>query len=175
MKNEHYNNLIKMFKVIDENISDILDAGSGKSSLFTLTDYFNVKVDAIVFPGDTRKINSIKENVKNNYNLIELDICKKEITKKYDLVLSHLLLGEALKWNNTFDNLLEKLLNINSKYFIIYDYLEDNNINYNYLENYLLSNNFKLLYKKQFKKNEEQQFDEFIGKTYICYVIKKVM
>ncbi|MDO5569142.1 MAG: hypothetical protein Q4G04_03430, partial [bacterium] len=145
MKSEHYYNLIEVFNKLDNNIEKILDAGSGKSSLYALTEYYKTCIDAIVYPGDNRKIDSIKSNINKQYNLIEIDICKNNITKKYDLVLAHLLLGEAMKWNNKFELLLEKLLNINSKYYIIYDFLEDISIDYNYLENYLLHNNFEIV------------------------------
>lgn len=127
-----------------------------------------------MYPGDHRKINSIEENVKCGYHLIELDLCKDSITKSYDLVLAHLLLGEATKFGNDFKVLLEKLLKIDSKYFIIYDFLEDNTIDYKYLESFCLMNHFEILDNRIFKKKEEQEFKEFIGKNYKSYVLKKL-
>ena len=45
-----------------ENISNILDAGSGRTSLSIIANLFpNTHIDAVVYPGDIRKINSIKE------------------------------------------------------------------------------------------------------------------
>lgn len=170
--NEHYNNFNSLINI--ENINRILDAGSGKTSLsYLVNKYPAAMIDAIVYPGDKRKINSIKENVTGNYNLIELDLCKDKINETYDLVLAHLLLGEATKFGNDFKDLLHNLLQINSKYFIIYDFLEDDTIDYRYMENYLLENGFNVIKKILFKKIEEQQFSNFIGKNYIGYLIIK--
>lgn len=170
--NEHYHNLNKLNNL--ENITKILDAGSGRTSLGYLTSrYPKIKVDAIVYPGDIRKINSIKENIKGNYNLVELDLCSSVPELDYDLVLAHLLLGEAVKFGNCFQDLLRKLLNIKSTYYIIYDFLEDLSIDYNYLENYLNSNGYKIINKLIFAKEQAQQFNEFVGKNYIGYLIKK--
>lgn len=169
---EHLNNLNKMRNL--ENINNILDCGSGKTSLTYLTKkYSHANIDAIVYPGDMRKINAIKENVNGNYNLIELDICKTKIEKNYDLVLAHLLIGEATTFNNTSEDLIDKLLDIDSKYFLILDYLEDNSINYDYLYN-RINENFKILDEKEFLKKEPQQFNSFIGKTYKAILIEKV-
>jgi hypothetical protein len=86
--------------------------------------------------------------------------------------LAHLLLGEATKFNNTFEDLLEKLLKIKSTYYVIYDFKEDNTLDFNYLEQYLKDNNFEILNKKEFLKQEPQQFTNFLGSTYIAYLIK---
>lgn len=171
--NEHINNLNKLNEL--KNINKILDAGSGKTSLgYLTTKYSQIKIDAIVFPGDLRKINSIKENIKGNYNLIELDLCKNQLNEDYDLVLAHLLLGEAIKFGNSFKHLLHSLLSLKSQYFIIYDFKEDLSVDYNYLEYYLNNEGFEIIKKLIFKKAEKQIFTEFIGKNYIGYLIKKL-
>lgn len=170
--NEHYHNLNKLNNL--DNITKILDAGSGRTSLGYLTSkYPYIKIDAIVYPGDLRKINSIKEKVEGNYNLIELDLCHQTLNTTYDLVLAHLLLGEAVIFGNKFKDLFHSLLNIKSNYYIIYDFLEDPSIDYNYLENYLKSNGFKIINRLTFPKEQAQTFNNFIGQTYIGYLIKK--
>lgn len=169
---EHFNNLDELINL--KNINNILDAGSGRTGLsYLITKFSNSNIDAIVYPNDLRKINSIKESVDGNYNLIEMNICKNNISKKYDFVLAHLLLGEATFFNNTLYDVLKSLLSINSTYYLIYDYKEDNTIDYDYLESYLKNNNYIILSKKEFKKIEPQQFKYFLGKTYIGYFIKK--
>lgn len=173
MDNENYNNLICVYKNIPNQINNILDAGSGRSSLSSLIDYYNKNIDAIIYPNDDRKKDSIAKNVKGTYNLLEMDICTKDIEKKYDLVLAHLLLGEAITWGNSFESLLRHLLSIDSKYYIIYDYLEDPSIDYKYLELYLKDNNYIIKNKSFFKKNEPQDFTSFIGKTYISYIVER--
>ena len=168
---EHFNNLNSIINL--KEINNILDSGSGRTSLNYLINTFpNANIDAVVFPGDYRKINSIKENVQGTYNLIETDLCKNNVSKEYDLVLAHLLLGEATKFNNTFEDLLEKLLKIKSTYYVIYDFKEDNTLDFNYLESYLQNNNFEIIDKKEFPKQEPQQFTNFLGSTYIAYLIK---
>ncbi len=169
---EHFKNLNEFQNL--ENIKKVLDAGSGKTSLSYLINKFsNATIDAIVYPGDERKIGTIREKVKGNYNLMELDFCKEEILKSYDFVLAHLLLGEATKFGNHFQDLLHKLLKIKSPYFLIYDILEDTSIDYNYLEKCFSLNNFEILEKKIFKKSKEQAYGDFIAKNYVAYLIKK--
>jgi hypothetical protein len=65
-----------LFERIEGRVENVLDVGSGRTSIFYLTDRFkNVTVEGIVYPGDDRKISPIKECVKNdNYKLIETDI-----------------------------------------------------------------------------------------------------
>lgn len=111
----------------------ILDAGSGRTSLFFLTTNFpNSEITAIVFPGDERKKKGINRDVKElNYVLKEIDIQDYKQTEKFDIVLSHLLLGEATKFaNNSFESVLEALLNINTKYLIIIDIENDPDIDF---------------------------------------------
>ncbi|MDD4188177.1 MAG: hypothetical protein PHX04_05435 [Bacilli bacterium] len=88
---EHHNNLNQLLNL--DNINKVLDAGSGRTSLnYLINKYPNAKIDAIVYPGDDRKITSIKENVKGKYTLKEIDLCKESLDEDYDLVLAHLLL-----------------------------------------------------------------------------------
>jgi hypothetical protein len=176
INSEHSILLGRSFSHIFGNIQKILDAGSGKTSLSILCNYYKTaEIDAIIFPGDTRKKNSIIENdFQERVNLMELNICKNNIIDNYDLVLAHLLLGEALKWNNNVETLLEKLLCIESKYFVIYDYKEDDTINYSYVENYFKENGYTIVCKDEQIKQIPQKFVTFVGKTYISYVIKKI-
>ena len=171
--NEHVILLSKLFSIINKNsIKNILDAGSGRTSLNDLAEQFpNAKIDAIVYYGDERKKKSIYENVKSrNFELIEKDIVKDTITKKYDLVLAHLLLGEALTWGNTVEELLDNLLNIETKYLIIVDIKEDVSIDYEYLEA-TINKKYKIIKKEEIRKEEPQVFKNFISKNYVGYVV----
>lgn len=169
---EHHNNLNKLFDL--DNINKILDAGSGRTSLnYLISKYPNAEIDAVVYPGDNRKINSIKENVSGKYNLKELDICKDDIDGTYDLVLAHLLLGEASKFNNDFKDLFHKLMCINSKYFLIYDFKEDPKVDFDYINKYIKVNGFEYLDSSRFFKSEPQQFSDFLGENYEAYLIRK--
>jgi hypothetical protein len=174
---EHWQLLSKAYEKINSlKINKILDAGSGKTSLSSLLEYFrNAYIEAITYPNDTRKINSIKENIiSKRYKLIEMDICKNKFDCKYDLVLSHLLLGEAVKWGNNFYDLFHKLLNINSEYFIIFDIMEDPSVDYEYIKDYVKNNNYKLIYYDKINKLEPKVYDDFISKTYSIYLIKRI-
>lgn len=174
--NEHWTFLKKFFIKLNKNeIKSILDAGSGKTSLNSLLLYFNNShIDAVIFPGDDRKKNPIELNIiSDRYKLMEKDLCLDNIYQTYDLVLAHLLLGEAIKWGNTFEGVLKSLLNIKGKYFIIVDLLEDNTIDYNLLEEYLLNNNFKIIMKKTTKRKKSVPIGNFVSKTFIGYLIEK--
>lgn len=174
-QSEHYKLLSDLVKGIEkEQINKILDAGSGKTSLNILSDLFpNAQIDGVVFYNDIRKINSIKENVSNTrYTLIEKDICKDELDKSYNLVLAHLLLGEATKWGNTVEELTDKLLSIQSNYFIIFDIKEDATIDYKRLEK-RFQQNFIIIKKEEILKENPQEYDDFISKTYIAYLLKR--
>ncbi len=179
-KSEHITILEQLFESLPSKsgIKRILDAGSGKTSLNCLLDYYpDATVDAVVFPGDERKIKSVTENVKGeNFRLIEKDICSDSLPGEYDLVLAHLLLGEAVKWGNSFSDLLDSLLSIKTRYLVIVDFLEDPSVNYSFLEEDLKRNNRKILNKIQIAKQEPQEFtgkkgQEFVGKTYVGYAI----
>lgn len=160
-----------------DKIRTVLDAGSGKTSLvLILSGFKNAVVDAVVYPGDIRKINSIFENIpySDNYRLIECDLCKEKVQKNYDLVIVYLLLGEATKFGgNTFEGLFTKLMSINFKYLILIDYLEDTAVDYPYIERYVESHQFNIIKKTKVENKEPQHFDDFNGNHNIGYLIQK--
>ena len=124
-----------LFEKIEGKVENVLDIGSGRTSIFYLTDRFkDVVVEGVVYPGDIRKIGPIKENVKNNnYKLIETDILDFNSEKEYDVVLAHLFLGEAEKFvSNKFEAILAKLFEIPTRYLILVNLFRDN-INYSLL------------------------------------------
>ena len=127
-------NLIKPLKNVE--IKKIIDAGSGKTSASIMLKYFPLaKLDAIVYPGDNRKKNPIENAIgSKRLEVVEADICSTCFRKKYDLCLAHLSLGEAHNFGNHFSDLFHQLMDIRSKYFIIYDILEDPAVHYRYME-----------------------------------------
>lgn len=174
-ENEHFTLLNKLYKNIQtDQIKRILDCGTGKTSLSSLLENFkNSSIDAIVYYNDQRKLSSIRENISSKRtNIIEKDICKDTITKQYDLVLAHLLLGESIKWGNTFEDVFKSLININKQYLIIVDFKEDPTVNYEYLNKYLNENNYEIISIIEQCKTLPQKFTHFMGKTYIGYVIR---
>ncbi len=110
----------------------ILDAGSGRTSLYFLTNRFpNSRITAVVYPGDRRKADSIRRFVPSaNYVLEETDIRNLDKDEKSDIALAHLLLGEAKLFGNTFNDVLSSLFSLNSDYLAIVDVLEDSEIDY---------------------------------------------
>jgi len=134
---EHYVTHKKILEALFANFDAagnyrILDAGSGRTSLYFLTTTFpNASITAIVYPGDERKIRGIREFVPaKNYVLSEIDIKDFKSETRFDIVLAHLLLGEATKFGNSFDSVLNALFSINTSYWVIVDVLEDQGVNY---------------------------------------------
>lgn len=162
---KHDQNLDSLMEL--DNITNILDARSGRTSLnFLINKYPKATIDAIVVPGDHRTIKSIQKNVSGKYHLKELDLFNIEMNKGYDLVLAHLLLGEAKMSENKLEEFIEKLLSIHSKCFVIYDLKEDLSINYKYLEKYLRENDFQIMHFKTFETKEQP--------NYVAYVIRRL-
>ena len=146
------------------NISHILDAGSGRASLSTIISSFQkVSVDAIVYPGDKRKLNTIRDMQSDQVIVVEQDICETPVTAHYDLVVAHLLLGEASKFGNTFQDLLQNLLSIQSRYYIIIDYLEDPAVDADAIRTYCESIDLKVWKYICAENSEPQVWDDFIG------------
>ena len=162
--------------VKDENIISILDAGSGRTSLSVIADIFpDASIDAVIYPGDTRKINSISGIVEQNGNIcpVERDICSDSIDKEYDLVVAHLLLGEAAKFGNTFEDLLEKVAAIRYRYLIIIDYLEDPAVDENRISEMCDLNSLTVLYRSYYTNEDPQVWDDFTGLHNFGYLIKR--
>lgn len=164
-------NLIK-----GENITSILDAGSGRTSLSIIVNLFpDTPIDAVIYPGDLRKTNSIKEITAHNKNIrvIEKDICGDTVIKKYDMVIAHLLLGEAAMFGNVFEDLLEKVITMKYKYLIIIDYLEDPAVKENDIVEMCKKNNLTIVYKSYFTNPKPQIWEDFTGIHNFGYLIKR--
>lgn len=114
----------------------ILDAGSGRTSLSFLSKQFpESKITAIIYPGDERKRSGINESVKTkNYVLQEADLHRFKQKTKFDIVLAHLLLGEATKFSKKpFVKMVESLFKIKTDYLVLIDILDDPVVDYNIL------------------------------------------
>lgn len=133
----HINLLGKLFSGVDEKFaSKILDAGSGRTSLTFLTNNFpKSQITAVIYPGDERKKGGIAESVEaDNFVLREVDIHEFDTTEQFDIVLAHLLLGEAVKFSKEpFGKMLETLFSIDTKYLAIIDVLDDPQVDYRLL------------------------------------------
>ena len=159
-----------------ENITSILDAGSGRTSLSIIANAFpNTLIDAVVYPGDQRKINSIKEIADNNENisLIEKDICCDSVVKEYDIIIAHLLFGEAAKFGNTFEDLLKKVVTMQYKYLIIIDYLEDPAVKEKEIIDVCEEYNLTIVYKSYVTNEKPQVWEDFVGTHNFGYLIKR--
>ena len=160
-----------------ENITSVLDAGSGRTSLSIIANAFpNTPIDAVVYPGDQRKINSIKEMTDNNKNisLIEKDICRDSVIKEYDIIIAHLLLGEATKFGNSFEDLLEKVVVMKYKYLIIIDYLEDPAVKENGIIDMCKKYGLTIVYKSYVTNEEPQIWEDFVGTHNFGYLLKRL-
>lgn len=169
------NNFLELIK--REDITSILDAGSGRTSLSIIVNSFpNTPVDAVVYPGDIRKISSIKEIAEHNENIsvVEKDICGDTVAKAYDIIIAHLLLGEAAKFGNSFEALLEKVITMKYKYLIIIDYLEDPAVNENDIMKMCEKYDLIVVRKSLFTNQEPQVFENFTGVHNFGYLIKRL-
>lgn len=159
-----------------EKITSMLDAGSGRTSLSIITSSFpDTSIDAVIYPGDIRKINSIKEITDHNKNIsvIEKDICSDTDIKAYDVIIAHLLLGEAAKFGNSFEDLLKKTITMKYKYLIIIDYLEDPAVKEKEIINMCEKYNLTIVYQSYFNNQEPQVWEDFTGVHNFGYLIKR--
>ena len=157
------------------NISHILDAGSGRTSLSTIISSFpKAGVDAIVYPGDERKLSTIRGMQDDRVTVMEQDLCETPVTAQYDLVVAHLLLGEASKFGNTFQDLLQHILSIQSRYYIIIDYLEDPSVDADAIRTYCESAGLKVRKYICVETSEPQVWVDFIGAHNFGFLIEAV-
>lgn len=129
-------NLFKDIKVAG--IKRVIDMGAGRTSVHYLANRFKkINIEAVVYPGDMRKIKPILECVpEKNYEIIESDV-KNFKNKKVDLVLAHMFLGEAEKFGkNKFNDILKSLFAIKTKYLVIIN-RGDDKIDYNLLAKHI--------------------------------------
>ena len=160
----------------DPSIADssrILDAGSGKTSLSTIISCFpKASVDAVVYPGDERKLKTIRNMQSDKVNVAERDICDTPVPAHCDLVVAHLLLGEASKFGNSFQVLLRNLFSIQSRYYIIIDYLEDPKVDADAIRTYCESVDLKVRKYICVENTEPQVWDDFIGTHNFGFLIE---
>ena len=180
----------KAFKILtrklkNENIKKVVDAGSGVTSASILLKYFkDATVDAIIYPGDNRKKNPLENDIgSNRINVVELDLTKSCLRKKYDFCLALLTLGEALNFGNSFENLFHRIMDIKARYFVLYDIWEDPCVHFRYIEQYLKEKGFKIILKKKFRNPHPEHYPkvkydkyklEFDSKHYMGYLIKNL-
>jgi predicted adenylyl cyclase CyaB len=160
-------------EMLNENYTKILDLGSGRTSMNLLLDKFeNSNITGVCYPGDNRKLDKIKQECTGDYLLLEKDICKDSIKEKYDLILCHLLFGEAIKFNNTVENMAKNVFNLKSKEILVIDYLEDIDIDFEMLINIASQQGYEIIKKEVFKKTVKEEYNKFIGEHYIAMLFK---
>lgn len=165
-------------KILDEMLTEtyinILDLGSGKTSMSILLDkYPNSNITGVCYPGDNRKLDKIREVCVGKYTLVEQDICEEVPTEAYDLLLCHLLFGEATKFGNTVEDMANNVFCINAKNILIVDYLEDIDIDFNMLTQIAEIKGYTVIKKQIYPKKEEENYSTFVGKNYIAILFEK--
>lgn len=175
MQKGHRIILEKLLQVCkDQEIVRILDAGSGGTSLKEIRTVFpDSQIDAVVYPGDERKLKSIEPYLTEQVRVWERDICETSFEESYDLVVAHLLLGEASKFGNTFQNVLSRLLAIDSVYFILIDYVEDPSVDEASIRDFCVKNSYEMIEQRMEKCSEPQKWEDFTGYHNFGYLIKK--
>lgn len=122
-----------LFEKVEGKVEKALDMGTGRTSLQYLTGrYPDIKIRAVVYPGDIRKLDPIKECVTNtNFEIVESDIKNLDKSENYDVVLAHLFLGESRHFdNNSFEEILNNLFAIKTRYLVIVNVSYDDCIDY---------------------------------------------
>lgn len=104
--------------------------------------------------------------------LLEWDICKTPKEGTYDLVVAHLLLGEAGKFGNGFRDLLDKLLMIDSRYYIIIDYVEDPTVEEKVIREYCSKKQYEIVEEIYEECSEPQVWKDFTGYHNLGYLIQ---
>lgn len=159
----------------NRSIASILDAGSGKTSLSAIVSHFpQAGITAMVYPGDRRKLDTIlpiREQSKADIHMLEKDLCREALPKSYDLVVAHLLLGEAAKFGNQFDVMLERLLGIDFRYLIIIDYLEDPHVDNRQILQACERHGYAVQDKLCLENEAPQVWPDFTGKHNFGYLI----
>lgn len=155
-------------------ISSVLDTGSGKTSLSSIIRHFpKAEITAIVYPSDMRKIETIMPVMKQSQSsirLLEIDICNEEVLGNYDLAVAHLLLGEAAKFGNHFETMLNRLLAVKCRYLILIDYLEDPSVNEPEIPIACQKHGFCVLERLCLKNDSPQVWEDFTGKHNFGYL-----
>lgn len=163
---EHENLLVPLFSEC-ENISSVLDAGSGRTSMSLILSYFKeAAVTGVVFPGDDRKLNPLTSFKADNLKLVETDLVKNELSCDYDLVVCHLLFGEALMWGNSLENLVNSITRLKAKNVIVCDIVEDLSVDKNLIINKFKKSGYNVKTSVTVQKEKEQQFTNFVSKSY---------
>lgn len=155
-------------------VTRILDAGSGRTSLLELVQAFPAAwIDAVVYPGDQRKLQAIAELTEKHPNIcaLEKDLCRGPLDGPYDLVVAHLLLGEATKFGNSFETLLSHLLDIPGNTYIVIDYLEDPNVDDRAIETACKDRGLVIQERMVAANEEPQVWDDFTGDHNFGYLI----
>ena len=174
MEREHIVILRDFLKrLTSSNITRILDAGSGKTSLSEISACFpDAQIDAVVYPGDERKLSTIRPMENQRLSVLELDLCKAEFPCAYDLVVAHLLLGEASKFEHTYRTLLEWLVSIPARYFIIIDYLEDPDVDETAIEPLCKTRNLSVVKRVCAQNADPQVWTAFTGMHNFGYLLQ---
>ena len=176
---------IMVKKLKDERIRKVIDAGSGKTSASLLLKYFpKASVMAYIYPGDNRKKNPLETAVDSDrLDVVEADFCVEKPKEKYDFCLIHKILGEAMRFGNTFEKLFHGLMDIDSRYFVLIDVLEDPCVHYRYIEQYLKEKGFRIMLKKVFRNPKPEHYPkvkhdkyklEYDSKHYVAYLIERL-
>ena len=161
-------------QAIPGNIAHVLDAGSGMTSLRIISEACpDALIDAMVYPGDTRKITSAQTvaDAHPGIRIIEKDLCGDGIDASYDIVVAHLLLGEATKFGHTFEDLLRRLMALTFRYLIVIDYLEDPKVHAESIPAQCAANRLTIVDQRCLRNADPQVWEDFTGEHNFGYLI----
>lgn len=120
---EHMKIMKSFFGLIKDDVLNIADIGTGRTSLYTLGKYFGyARIDAYYNDDNLAVIDGIKKDIESvRYKLVKMDITTHYSKRMYDLCLAHLVVSRGLNRGKTEQQLLDGIFRFTSKYLVLID------------------------------------------------------
>ena len=145
---EHSKLFKEMFALLrPEKIEYIADVGSGRTSLYNLTqNYPEAIIDAIIATPTIAGIRQMHKAVKaKNWEVVKADISTQKINRQYDLVVSHLALSRGVDKGLDLEQLKKGVFGLYTKYILIIENINHPQIKTFDIINYALAQGYKLI------------------------------
>ncbi len=158
-----------------QKIDFIADIGSGRTSLYNITETFpNAMVDAVIEVPTTAGIGQMKKAVKSkNWEIIKADITTQKINRQYDLTVAHLAISRGVDRGHDVESLKKGIFAVYTKYLLIVENLNNPNIKSFDIINYGLSCGYKLIKTAKVGTVSYDSLYHFEGQNDVAYLFEK--
>lgn len=173
---EHSKLFNEMFTLLKpEKIEFIADIGSGRTSLYNLTEtYPNAVVDAIMETPTMLGVAQMKKAVKaRNWEIVKADITKQKINRQYDLAVAHLAISRGVERGKSVEELKKGIFSLYTKYLLVIENLNNPNIKSFDIINYGLSQGYKLIKTSKVGTVSYDSLYHFEGQNDIALLFEK--